>query len=393
MAAPNINDTMVRLENQISPEIYKRGLHTSVWLDLPKQEAWPEGQGTELRVLTMNRSLPRNPLQWETVEPSDGTAGGACVPPVQRLELTHKFASYNLQQTALESPDLCLLDLFSAYKAEQQLSHMMEVLAENTRQVWINRNRAEYIRLCPNKFVASASGWLEPVSGDFAKTAPTAKLTGGHLKRLYARSIRQGAGKGSYGTVDGRPSFMAICGMETNEMIAQETNYRQDLRWSDRVPELLKPLGVEKMFKGFWLVDEVHPPRYNLTGTAPNQVWTEVPPYIWVGTGANAELVENPAYETAQAEDTIVYHQDVLRHVVFPTARNYGQAKFEPQSYRGDWKWLNIQHRDENPDSNYGFFRGVFASGSKPVFPQYGAVIRHLRCNIAIEGAACDANS
>jgi hypothetical protein len=178
--------------------------------------------------------------------------------------------------------------------------------------------------------------------------------------------------------------------METNEMIAEETQYRQDLRWSDRVPELLKPLGVEKMFKGFWLVDEVHPPRYNLDE---NDEWVEVPPYIWSGTGSSAELIENPAYETALAEDTIIYHQDVLRHVIFPQARNFGQLKFESQKYRGDWKWLNIQHRDENPDMNYGFFRGVFASGSKPVFPQYGAVIRHLRCSIAIAGAACDANS
>lgn len=393
MAAPIINDIMVRLENQISPEIYSRGLHTSIWLDLPKQESWPEGMGTTLRVLTMGRSLPRNPLEWENVEVSDGAAGGACIPPVQRLEITNKFADYNLQQTSLESPDICLTDLMTAYKAEQHLSHMLEVLSENTRQVWINRNRAEYIRLCPNKFIATAAGYLEPVLGDFAKTAPTARLTGGILKRLYARSVRAGAGKKSYGTVDGRPSFMAIVGMEASEMIAQETQYRQDLRWSDRVPELLLPLGVEKMFKGFWLADDVHPPRYNLTGTSPNQVWTEIPPYIWSGTGVNAELIENPAYETAQAEDTIIFHQEAVRHVVMPPARNYGQLKFDPQSYRGDWKWLNIQHRTENPDGNYGFFRGVFASGTKPVFPQYGFVVRHLRCNLPIEDAACPVNS
>ena len=317
MAAPNINDIMVRLENQISPEIYSRGLHTSIWLDLPKQESWPEGMGTELRVLTMGRSLPRTALTWEDVDVSDGTtAGGACIPPVQRLEITNKFAQYNLQQTSLESPDICLTDLMTAYKAEQQLSHMMEILTENTRQVWIQRNRAEYIRLCPNKYIATATGWLEPVAGEFAAVAPDAKLTAGALKRLYARSIRSGAGKKSYGTVDGRPTFMAIVGMETSEMIAQETQYRQDLRYSDRVPELLTPLGVEKMFKGFWLADDVHPPRYNLVGSA----WVEVPPYIWSGTGANAELIENPAYETAEAEDTIIFHQEAvqLRHYGSP---------------------------------------------------------------------------
>jgi len=398
MAAPAINDTMIRLSGMISPEIYKRGLHSSVWLDLPKQEAWPEGQGTELRVFTFGRSLPRTAPTWETVTPSaDGSTpgGGACIPPKQTLEFTQDFATYNLQHTALESPDICLLDLFSAFKAEQQISNIMEILAENTRQLWIERNRSEFVRLCPNKYVATAGGFLAPATNNFATTASGtgaaahANLTGGHLKRLYAQLIRMGAGKGSYGTVDGRPSFMAIIGMETSEIIAQETQYRQDIRWSDRVPELLKPLGVEKMFKGFWLTDEVNPPRYNLSGTT----WTEVKPYVWSGTGASTKLIENPLYETAAYEDTVIYHQDVLRHVVFPVARNYGKLTFEPQKYRGEWKWLNVVDRDDNPDGNYGFFRGVFASGSKPVFPQYGAIIRHLRCNLPIEGAACPANS
>lgn len=385
MAAPNINNIMVALEGMISDEIYSRGLHTSPWIDLPKQENWPEGMGHTLRVLTLGRSLPRNPLSWQNVEFSDGEAGGACIPPVQRLEITNSLKEYNLQQTALESPDLCVTDLMNSFKAEQQLSHLMEVLAENTRQVWINRNRSEYIRLASHKLVATTSGLLEPVNGDFAATAPTSKLTGGMLKQAYARLVRLGAGKKSYGSVDGRPSFLGIVGMETSELIATETSYRQDLRESNRVPELLAPLGIERMFKGFWLADDVHPPRYNLV----DDEWVEVPPYIWSGSGASAELIENPAYETAEAEDTVIFHADVFRSVIMPPAKSMGQAKFDPQTYRGDWKWLNIQHRTENPDGNYGFFRGVFANGSKPVFPQYGVVIRHLRCNVPLEASAC----
>jgi hypothetical protein len=337
-------------------------------------------------VLTLGRSLPRNPLTWQNVEFSDGEAGGACIPPVQRLEITNSLKEYNLQQTALESPDLCVLDLMNSFKAEQQLSHLMEVLAENTRQVWINRNRSEYVRLASHKLVATSSGLLEPVDGDFATTIPTSKLTGGMLKQVYARLVRLGAGKKSYGTVDGRPSFLGIVGMETSELIATETNYRQDLRDSNRVPELLAPLGIERMFKGFWLADDVHPPRYNLV----DGEWVEVPPYIWSGSGASAELIENPAYETAEAEDTIIFHADVFRSVIMPPAKSMGQAKFDPQTYRGEWSWKNIEHRTENPDSNYGFFRGVFANGSKPVFPQYGVVIRHLRCNVPLEASACD---
>lgn len=384
MAAPNINNVMRQLEGQIAGEIYSRNLHSSVWVDLPKQEAWPEGQGNVIQALTLNRSLPANTLSWSDIDASAGEAGGTCIPPVQRLNITNSVTEYNLQHTALESPDLCLHDLMNSYRAQEQLSHLMEVLSENTRQVWIDRHRSEYTRIAAHKLLATGTGFLEPVSGAFAAptgtgaTAP-AKLKGLHLKQAYARSVRLGAGaRGNYGTVNGRPSFLALLGMETSEQIATETDYRQDTRWSDRVPELLAPLGIERMFKGFWLADEVFPPRYNYTSGA----WVEVKPYIWSGSGASAVLIENPAYETATYEDTVVYNSEVMRSVIMPPARNYGQASFDPQRYRGDWSWKNIVERTDNPDGNYGFFRGVFASGTKPVFPQYGIVIRHLRGTI-----------
>jgi hypothetical protein len=389
MSAPNITSVLKALSGQISDEIYSRSLHTSPWLDLPKQENWPEGQGYSINVLTLGRSLPRETVRWTTVEASANTGGGACIPAKQRLEITNAVKTYNLQQTALESPDLCMLDLMNSFKAEQQLSHMMEVLTENTRQVWIDRNRSQYVSLATNKLIATKTGFVEPVNGDFA-TSFTAddvtQLTGNHLKNAYARMVRLGAGKNSYGNADGRPSFLAVVGMETNELLNLEVRYRQDIRESSRVPELLAPLGIERMFKGFYLADEVNPPRFNLettTTTGANPVttkrWVEVKPYVWSGTGATAELIENPDYASATYEDTIIYHPDVFRSVIMPPARSYGQAKFNPQTFRGDWNFLNIANRDDNPDQNYGFFRGVFANGSKPVFPQYGFVIRHKR--------------
>lgn len=378
MAAPAINNVMTALEGQISSEIYSRGLHTSLWLDLPMQENWPEGQGFTLSALTLGRSLPRNPLTWNAIEASNGENGGTCLPPVQRLQLTSALREYNMEQTSLESPDLCLLDMLNSFKAAEQLEHMLEVLSENTRQVWIERNRREYTRIAANKFIATSSGLVNPVNGKFATTAPNVGLTGQHLKQCYARLIRLGAGKNSYGNVDGKPTFLTVAGMESSENLALATEYRKDLRESTRVPELLAPLGIERIFKGLWIADDINPPRWNLSGGA----WVEVPPYIWVGTGASAELVENPAYETATAEDTIIFHPDVLCSLVLPPAHSMGSAAFDPQSYRGDWSWKNIPHREDNPDGNYGFYRGVFANGSKPKFPQYGIVIRHLRGTI-----------
>jgi len=380
MSAPAITTIMEALQGQISQDIYSRGLHTSAWLDLPIQEPWPEGQGTSLHVLTLGRSLPSNPLVWQDVVVSAGGPGGACIPPTQRLAITHSMKEFNLQETSLESPDICVTDLMVAFKAEEQLSHLMEVLGENTSQAWINRNRSEFVRLAGHKMIATTGGLLD--DDTWAPVMPTSVLTGGFLKQVYIRLVRVGAGKKSYGQMNGRPTFVALVGMETAERIAMEETYRSLLKFSDRVPELLAPLGVDKNYRGFWLLDEVFPPRHNLVDGA----WVEVPAYTWVDN----ELVENPDYETADTEDTVIFHEDVYRSIVMPPAKPMGQAAFNAQTYRGDWGFRNIIHRTENPDGKYGFFRGLFGNGSKPKFTQYGFVIRHLRCGIAAEASACD---
>jgi hypothetical protein len=40
---------------------------------------------------------------------------------------------------------------------------------------------------------------------------------------------------------------------------------------------------------------------------------------------------------------------------------------------------LNIPDRVLNPDGNYGYFRGVLASGSKPCRPEFGYAIMFQR--------------
>jgi hypothetical protein len=381
MAAPAIDQIMVNLEGMISGEIYKKGLHTSAWLDLPKQEAWPEGQGFSIKTLTWDRTLPSNPLIWQDVQASDGENGGTCIPPVQRLAFTQTLREYNLQHTSLESPDICVLDLMNSFKAQEQMAALVQRLSEVTNHAWIRRNREEYTRVAGHKYIATLGGLVD--CGDtWDPIAPTSVVSGSMLLQLSARAIRYTGGRGGHGMVGGAPTFTAIGGMELLERIQSESKYRQDLRESTRVPELLAPLGVDKMFRNLWLINDIYPPRFNLVG--PN--WVEVEPLIWSG----GKLIENPAYETAQAEDLIIYNSDVLRSIIFPTQKNYGKAQFNPGNYRGEWTWLNIQHRTENPDRNYGFFRGVFGTGTKPVFPEFGMVVRGLRCGFASDASACN---
>lgn len=386
MAAPVIDQIMVNLEGMISGEIYKKGLHTSPWLDLPKQESWPEGQGFSIKTLTWDRSLPSSPLTWQTVEASDGSAGGnAANIPTQRLAFSQTIREYNLQQSSLESPDISVLDLMNSFKAQEQMAALTQRLSEITNHVWIRRNRDEYTRVAGNKFIATTAG-LVACGDTWTATAPTSVVSGSMLLQIAARAIRTTGGRGGHGMVNGAPTFAAIGGMELFERLQGNVKYREDLRFSTRVPELLAPLGVDKMFRNMWLINDIYPPRFNLVGSD----WVEVEPLIWVGVGAAAKLVENPAYDTALAEDMIVYNTEVLRSIIFPSQKNYGKAQFNPGNYRGEWSWLNIQDRIINPDKNYGFYRGVFGTGTKPIFPEFGIVVRGLRCGFESDASVCN---
>jgi hypothetical protein len=294
------------------------------------------------------------------------------------------------------------------------------------------------------------------------------------------------------GRENGRPIFTLVCSPEISDaLIRLNAATRDDFRYSPQVSELLKPLGVERSYRGFYHLIDVQIPRYNyvpgsagitaltVTGwdsvsrtgtvnitastvglanivlgqrfscqsaTSGNVVhgtviaksaatgttgsftffadsaqasgsgsfsfttlgrnfsgtitegFTEVPFYIpdvnhtpgpFVPSSAPAggqggstakRWIVNPAYETAQFEEAFVLHPEVMKSLIpRPLSSPGGNTKFEPISYRGDFRFLNIPDRVLNPDGNYGFFRGVLASGSKVGRPEFGYAIMFQR--------------
>jgi hypothetical protein len=128
-------------------------------------------------------------------------------------------------------------------------------------------------------------------------------------------------------------------------------------------------------------------PRWNLT----NGAWVRVRPYIATsGATKGTKFDINPAYETATYEDTILFHTDVFTNLVpKPITAPGGNTKFDAVSYMGEFKWRNIPNKADNPDGTIGFFRAILSSGSKPIRPEWGYVIRHLRCSTPLALAGC----
>ena len=87
----------------------------------------------------------------------------------------------------------------------------------------------------------------------------------------------------------------------------------------------------------------------------------------------------NTTYETASYEAAYIIHPDVMESQIPNPMTGAGAVKFDPVSYKGDFKWLNIPHAANNPDGTIGFFRGILASASKPIKTDFGYVILFKR--------------
>lgn len=428
----SVEQLLVKESGRIGPDIYRKTVDTSPWLKLVKQDAWPDEMGDSISTLIYERSLPYDgsgnlKTNWQTLasngivgvandgtgtatHPSSAGQTNAVAPLGGTVEFGTRLRSYGLAHTSLNSPDVSLNDLRFPLKRKEQLSNIMSILTESTREVWVERYRDEYIRLAENKLTATlravAGGSENTTFGiinkpdttnaigapDFGAPSATAaenlELTQGMLDRIYFALLRDGAAAEAYSRINGAPVFLLITSMEASDaLIRANADVRQDFRWSDRVNELLAPLGVQRTYRNYFHLVDPFLPRYNHDGTN----WVRVRPYVRATTNGEANpglrgvrYDLNPAYLTAAYEDSVIFCPTVFTSLVPKPLSGFGSMEFAPQNYRGEFTWKNIADRETNPDGTVGFFRGIFASGSKPIFPNHGYVIRHKRSAPAI---------
>ena len=396
MACTNIENLLITESGRIGADIYRKTLNTSPWTTLVKQEAWPDEMGTTVNVLIYERTLPAsggsitfsdvayNGVGTQVIgaTPSGSNTGpGTCAVAGNDLGFAQTLRTYNLQQAAINSPDICLNDLRFPVRRQEQLRNIMAVLSENTQYAWENRYRDEYVRLANYNVNANQTELLAAngqTKGSFSTSnLPTSRLTQGILRYFYSRLIRDGAAQNAYGKENGAPVFLLITSPEaSDDLIKLNADIRQDLRYA-KPSELIQPLGVERSYAGFYHLVDTMTPRYDFVGGA----FVRRNPYATDASASKGtRFIPNPAYYTAEYEDSIIFHPDVFTSLVAKPIGATGAMAFDPQSYRGDFRWRNIPSRDCNPDGTIGFFRAIFSSGSKPVRPELGVVIRHKRC-------------
>ena len=406
-----INTILAEEANRIGKDIYSRTLHTSPWLDLTKQSAFPDGMGYQQTTLVYDRAIATKTqlggagsagVNWNAVggqftsndnsvgqtddalKDSQGGRGtadtGASNPAASTthdkrsfVQFSKKLKPYSLQRAVIESPRISLEDLRFAAHRQDQLRAIMDIMTQVTRNSWEARYRDEYEKVAGKLFECKTTASAEDAS-DFegavvTSKAPnaTANISNAALDKVYFSQIRKGAGSNAYGRENGRPIFSLVCSSEASYQLQTEAGFRDDVRYNNaKVSDLIAPLGIEKSFRGFYhLIDDLAP---RFSGGSSYAV---VPPYSVLAGVASP----NPAYETADYEAAFVMHPEVCEALIPNPMSGSNGLSFDPVNYRGKFDWKNIANEVSNPDGTIGFFRGVLASATKPIKTDFGYVI------------------
>jgi hypothetical protein len=414
-------DTILTQEaNRIGQDIYRRTLHTSPWMDLIKQTAFPDGMGYTLGTLIYDRALPVTSANGSTLGNSWTEVGGSAqdtqvtgstvnqilvgaqdtnINPTtgkSYIAFNRQLKQYSLKRAVIESPKINVEDLrFAAYRTEQ-LRAIMDSMTDSTKYSWEERYRDEYDRLCGNYVLCKSTGTSITANADETKNtfaaasaaASTTKigdvdaspddgtadinanLSNKILDSVYFRLVRAGAGTNAYGRENARPVFALVCSSEASYALQTEAGFRDDVRYNNaKVSDLIAPLGIEKSFRGFYHMIDDMVTRYSFNSST--DALERVQPY----TVSSGVVVPNPSYETAAFEAAYVLHMDVMESQIPEPITGSNGLTFDPVNYRGKFNWKNIPSADLNPDGTIGFFRGVLASASKPIRTEFGFAI------------------
>jgi len=394
MAVDKLNDKYARNATALAGTIYSTTINRSVWNKLVVKEEWVDGIADVQKALTIERNLPDNVDEWQPVAPNQNT--NTCATPADVIPRGSTERSFELEAKAVESDPICVHDGRNAYQVQEQTRRVFENMRNAIAYIWKRKAQIEYTNIAANKVVAAPG--LPYSDSHMPTVAPTSVLTQKMLNQWYLYLIQNSAelDGGALGMAEGKPQLVLVTDMETADDLMREDSTNVAILYNaSKVPALLSPLGVERAFRGFYYTIDTLPRRFTLSGG----VWTEVMPYETAAATIGTKQVLSPAYMAAPFTDSYIYLPSVMHFLHPKPITTFGSGtRFDAQTYVGDFKWMNVIDVDPespkyNPDGEWGFYRAKLMTAVKPVHPEFGVVIRHLRCPGDIGAQACPENT
>jgi hypothetical protein len=302
---PTVIDQLFR-ETGRTAEIIARSVYQhSPYIDLIPRGAYPAGLGNSIVYQQFeNNRIQRELINFQNVTGTTyGSTSSQCTfsGPEVGNGMTQK--SLQLVNFFMTSKWFCAKDFTTAFEFENQWGNIIDNFAENTRWVLETHGRNEAARIAGEKIVLTSninrnqndtsSPHAFPTSGG-NPIVPTSQLTQDHLSKFYMEIQSRGAGvQSAYGMESGRPVYALIAGAETSDRILRNINaQRLDLNYG-KPDELLRPLGVDRTFRGFAHIHDLYPSRYYI-GQAPVNVTS----ITRTGTTATVTTATNHGYAT-----------------------------------------------------------------------------------------------
>jgi hypothetical protein len=187
------------------------------------------------------------------------------------------------------------------------------------------------------------------------------------------------------GMENGNPILTLITDWETSDrLIYENDNIRNDLRYG-RPSDLLAPFGVERSYRGFYVLCDPYPERYSSSGGT----HTEIAPFTTSAATKGNKAIVNSSWESAAYTVSHIFDPSVFTaRIPRPITSSGGNTRFNALNYTvgagGVWSLKNIPDRVCNPDGNIVFHRGHLAEASEPVHPERGVSFLHTRCDPAL---------
>lgn len=404
-----INDNFTRETGRIALGTYRLGLYKDPFLRFVSQSAFPDNMGAVISNTIAQRTIATG-TGWEDVGVTGETLSGvtqndACLPNVKKVGYAFDKNTFKLRHQAIESEWICLEDVRTSAFPIEDVNNYIKILADNVNKEWVERYDNDYLTFATKLSVEpgldstlTASQGGVTFNGNLATitglAASTSYLTPGVLRALYDNLYQNNAGDdGDAVSDDGSPVFNIFAERSTLELLMKLDNdkVRDDIRWSDRVNDLLGPNGSvllpKKSYAGFVFNSRPFPKRFN-DGAGGTLV--EVAPYTTTAAnGKGTKAIINPAYKSAKYTSTIIFHPKAMEWLVPNPNLKVGKLVYDAQNYRGDFRWVNEYDKNCNPDKNSGYWRAKMACAVKQIMPEWGYYIIHQRCSLANDLTAC----
>lgn len=375
---------------------------TDGWIGHFNVGQWDPFDGTSHQLDRFRGVEPDVTKQWNTVDNSSCIGGdqAPCDPPENFIGWGYERITYEQERQSWRSQLLCFDQILTVNKAQQHIEQIVsDILRPATSRIASFYMRKRAAQHAGKKWLASAGltdftfAWETTGDAEIYMTTsgePTSKLTPQMLQRRVA-PLRNNGYFGKWTNDPFWGGYSSLIELVTDDetawdldRLASDLKVSQSWRFNmwDAAHDYYK-YGMGGQLGNYMVRIDPFPLRFNKVSSNRFQV---VLPYRNLSTTVGIGRDENPDFQTAQYQFSIIHHRMALQVMVQKMEQVNPLMPFVVRDLSGTWRFAtNDLGRDcnNNPIANYrgnkGFFYADFQYAVKPMYVEWEELIFHKR--------------